>query len=113
MIIIGNHEYELQFTMPIWDKIEDQICMVEQLDDMLMKKGRLHKIALLVAVMSIEQPVSAEKIFRDMEPSDVRPVVAEIRKVINKGLKMRTQQGEDKVVDEVLEEIEKKETQAD
>lgn len=113
MITIGNHEYELQFTMPIWDKIEEQVCMVEQLDDTLMKKGRLHKIALLVAIMAVEQPVAAERIFRDMEPADVRPVVTEIRRVINKALKMRTQQGEDKVVDEVLEELEKKETQAD
>lgn len=113
MITIGHKEYELQWTMPVWEQFEDQICLVDELDGVLNRKGRLHKIAHMVAIMSVEQPCATEKIFRDMEPSDVRVIVAEIRRVIQAGLKMKVKHGEDKVVDEVLEEIQKKEAQAD
>ena len=113
MLTIGHKEYELQFTMPVWQEFEDKICLVDELDSVLNKRGRLMKIAQMVAIMSVEQPCATERIFRDMEPSDVRVVVAEIRNVIKAALKMKVAQNEDKVVDEVLEEIEKKETQAD
>ena len=113
MLEIGHKEYELQFTMPVWKEFEDKICLVDELDGILNRKGRLHKIAQMVAIMSVEQPCSTERVFRDMQPSDVRVIVAEIREVIRVALKMKVKQGEDKVVDEVLEEIEKKETQAD
>jgi len=113
MLTIGHKEYELQFTMPVWKEFEDQICLVDELDGVLNKKGRLIKIAQMVAIMSVEQPCATERIFRDMQPSDVRVIVAEIRNVIREALKMKVKQGEDKVVDEVLEEIQKKGTQAD
>ena len=113
MIIIGNHEYELQFTMPVWEKFEEKIGLVENFDEIFMQRGRLRKVPEIVAIMSIEQPVSVEKIWHDMVPSDVRNIVGEAREVIRQGLKMDTKAGEDEIVDEVLEEIEKKETQAD
>ena len=113
MITIGNHEYELEFTMPVWEKIENEVCLVDDFDAMMNTKGRLRKIAMMVAIMSVEQPVSAERIFRDMTPADVRAVVREIRAVMRKGLRMEVKSGEDQIVDEVLEELEKKETQAD
>lgn len=113
MVTIGNHEYEFDFTMPVWEKFENEVCLIDDFDQMMNQKGRLRKIALAAAILSVEQPVSAEKLFRDMTPADVRVVVAEIRAAIRKGLKMEVKQGEDRVVDEVLEELEKKETQAD
>lgn len=113
MIIIGNHEYELQFTMPVWEKFEERIGLVDEFDTIMMTKGRLRKVAEMVALMSVEQPVSAERIFRDMEPADVRNIIGEVREVIREKLRMRVEKNEDRVVDEVLEEIEKKETQAD
>ena len=113
MIIIGNHEYELQFTMPVWEKFEERIGLVDEFDSIMMTKGRLRKVAEMVALMSVEQPVSAERIFRDMEPADVRNIIGEVREVIREKLRMHVEKNEDRVVDEVLEEIEKKETQAD
>jgi len=113
MIIIGNHEYHMQFTMPVWLKFEEKIGMVEEFDEIITKPGRLKKIALMAAIMSVEQPVSAETFLRDMEPKDVRHLVEELRNAIREGLRMEMEKGEDEVVDEVIEEIEKKETGAE
>lgn len=113
MLIIGNHEYKLQFTMPVWENFEKKVGLVDDFDDIIGKPGRLRKIALMVAIMSVEQPVSEQRIFDDMEPRDVRVAVQEIRRAIGAGLKMETEKGEDEVVDEVLEEIAKKEAGAE
>ena len=113
MIIIGGKEYNLQFTMPVWERLENEICLVEEFDEVMMQKGRLKKAAKLVSIMSVEQPVKAEDIWSDMVPADVRNIIGEAREVIREGLKMKVQKDEDnKVVDVVLEEIEKKETGA-
>lgn len=112
MIIIGGKEYNLQFTMPVWDKMENEICMVEEFDNVMMQKGRLRKTAKLVSIMS-EEPVSADDIWNAMKPEDVRNIIGEAREVIRAGLKMKVKTEEDnKVVDVVLEEIEKKGTGA-
>lgn len=112
-VTVGQHEYELYFGMPEWLKFEDEIGMIEEFDELTTSKGRLRRIAKMMAVLSVEQPVSAEKLLRDMEPKDVREVLFQIRRAINIGLDMQVKQGsENQVVDEVLEEIEKKETEA-
>lgn len=114
MIIIGGKEYNLQFTMPVWKRFEDEICMVEELDSVMVQKGRLAKVPKIVAIMSVEQPVNAEEIWNAMQPSDVRNIIGEVREVIRDALRMKVEKDEDdKVVDVVLEEIEKKETGAD
>lgn len=113
MIIIGGKEYNLQFTMPVWDKLENEICMVEEFDTVMMQKGRLRKAAKLVSIMS-EEKVSAEDVWNAMVPADVRNIIGEAREVIRAGLKMKVKtEDENKVVDAVLEEIEKKGTGAD
>ena len=113
MIILDNHEIEVQFTMPIWEKIEEKVGLIDNFEEIMNSKGRLRKIAEMVAIMSVRQPCSAEEIFRAMEPGDVRTIVAELRRVIREALRMDEKKGEDGVVDEVLEEIEKKEARAD
>ena len=114
MIIIGGKEYNLQFTMPVWNRLEEEICLVEEFDQVMMQKGRLRKAAKLVSIMSVEQPVDTEEIWNTMQPADVRNIIGEAREVIREGLKMKVKSDEDdKVVDVVLEEIEKKETGAD
>lgn len=112
-MIIGNHEINLKFDMPTWEKFEDKIGLIDDFEGIVSGKGRLRKIAMMVAIMNEDQPCSAEHIFSEMEPPDVRMAVREIRRTISAALKMQTEKGEDKVVDEVLEEIEKKETGAD
>ena len=112
MVIIGNHEYHMQFTMPIWEKYEKKFGIVEDFDVIVTRPGRLRKICEMAALMSVEQPLSDEMLFREMEPSDVRKLVDELRRAIREGLKMEVEEGEDEVVDEVLEEIQKKETGA-
>ena len=113
MIIIGGKEYNLQFTMQVWDRMENELCMVEEFDEVMMQKGRLRKVAKLVSIMSVE-PVDAEEIWKAMEPADVRNIIGEAREVIREKLKMKVKKDdeENKVVDVVLEEIEKKETGA-
>ena len=114
MIIIGGKEYNLQFTMPVWDRLENEICMVEEFDQVMMQKGRLRKAAKLVSIMSVE-PVTAEEVWEKMQPADVRNIIGEAREIIRERLKMKVTKDEDdnKVVDAVLEEIEKKGTGAD
>lgn len=112
MIIIGGKEYNLRFTMAVWERLENEICMVEEFDETMVQKGRLRKAAKLVSIMS-EEPVTAEEIWNAMQPSDVRNIVGEAREIIREGLKMKVKKDdEDKVVDVVLEEIEKKGTEA-
>lgn len=113
MIIIGNKEYTFQWTMSVWEKFEQKVGLVEEFDMIVSSAGRLRKICKMAAIMSIEQPVSEEMFFRELTPPDVRKLVDELRITIWDGLKMETEKGEDEVVDEVLEEIEKKETQAE
>ena len=114
MIIIGGEEYNLQFTMPVWDRFENEICLVEEFDQVMTQKGRLKKIPKLVSIMSVE-PVTAEEVWEKMQPADVRNIIGEAREIIREGLKMKVTKDEDdnKVVDAVLEEIEKKGTGAD
>ena len=113
MIIIGGKEYELQFTMPVWDRMENELCMMEEFDQVMMQKGRLRKVVKLVSIMSTTE-VTAEEIWNSMQPADVRNIIGEAREIIREGLKMKVEKEEDnKVVDAVLEEIEKKETGAD
>ena len=50
MIIIGGKEYNLQFTMPVWDRFENEICLVEEFDQVMTQKGRLKKIPKLVSL---------------------------------------------------------------
>ena len=114
MIIIGGKEYNLQFTMQVWDRMENEICMVEEFDEVMMQKGRRRKVAKLVSIMSVEK-ADAEEIWKAMEPADVRNIIGEAREVIREKLKMKVKKDdeENKVVDAVLEEIEKKGTGAD
>lgn len=113
MIIIGGKEYELQFTMPVWDRMENELCLVEEFDQVMMQKGRLRKAAKLVSIMSTTE-VTAEEIWNSMQPADVRNIIGEAREIIREGLRMKVEKEEDnKVVDAVLEEIEKKGTGAD
>ena len=114
MIMIGGKEYNLQFTMPVWDRFENEICLVEEFDQVMTQKGRLKKIPKLVSIMSVE-PVTAEEVWEKMQPADVRNIIGEAREIIREGLKMKVTKDEDdnKVVDAVLEEIEKKGTGAD
>ncbi len=113
MIIIGGKEYNLQFTMPVWDRMENEICMIEEFDEVMMQKGRLRKVAKLVSIMSVEK-ADAEEIWKAMEPADVRNIIGEAREVIREKMKMKVKKDDEdnKVVDVVLEEIEKKETGA-
>ena len=86
MIIIGGKEYNLQFTMPVWDRMENEICMIEEFDEVMMQKGRLRKVAKLVSIMSVEK-ADAEEIWKAMEPADVRNIIGEAREVIRETLR--------------------------
>ena len=69
MIIIGGKEYNLQFTMQVWDRMENEICMVEEFDEVMMQKGRLRKVAKLVSIMSVEKADAEEIIVAHNHPS--------------------------------------------
>ena len=42
-IFIGGKEVKLKFTMPMWFRMEDEICIMDDLYTMMHSKGRFGK----------------------------------------------------------------------
>lgn len=114
-ILIGGKEIQLKFTMPIWLKMEDEICLLDDLYTMMHSKGRFEedKIPKLAEIMS-DGTVTAKDILAEDDPTTMRALIDEIQRVIAQAMTMKEKKyDDDSVHDEVLEEIEKKETKAD
>lgn len=103
---VSGHEYTLRFSMATWEKIEDDVCPVDDLGDKLAGRGRIRAIIQVFAILAGVDP---DEIRNTAEPSDLRGMMQAIWKAINTGMKMTTQPGDDREVDVTLEEIEKKE----
>ena len=103
---VSGHEYTLKFSMATWEKLEDEVCAVDDLGDKLAGRGRIKAIINTFAILAGVDP---DEIRNTAEPSDMRSMMQAIWKAINAGMKMVTQSGDDREVDVTLEEIEKKE----
>ncbi len=114
-ILIGGKELKMRFTMPMWYRVEDEICLVDDLYTMMHSKVRFKKdkIPMLVEIMT-DGKITAGEFLQDLDPATMKATFDEIQAVIAKAMTMREKKyDDDSVHDEVLEEIEKKETRAD
>ena len=49
---IGGKEYTLRFTMQAWERLEDEVCLVDDLGDKLAGKGRIKAIMQVFAILA-------------------------------------------------------------
>lgn len=114
-IFIGEKEVKLKFTMPVWIRMDEEICMLEDLYTMMHSKGRFGrgKVPALVQLMSGGE-ITEDDVIREEDPATIRALMDEIDRVIAKAVTMKEKKyDDDSVHDEVLEEIEKKDKKAD
>lgn len=107
---LQGNEIELRFTMAAWERMEDEICTLEDLQKRMQQQGRLRLIAQVAALLSQDaQPgTTAEMIFDNMRPADLRTVSAAVMQAITDGLTMDEKADGEEARDAVLEEIESK-----
>ena len=114
-IFIGEKEVRLRFTMPMWFKMEDEICLMDDLYDMMHSKGRFGrgKMPALAELMSGGE-ITQDDVLKEEDPATIRALMEEIQNVIARAMTMREKKYDDNSIhDETLEDIEKKEKKAD
>lgn len=114
-ILVAGKEVRLQFTMKIWNQVEDEICLLDDLYTMMHSKGRFEedKIPKLAEIMAGGE-ITAKEVMEEDDVATMRALMDEIQKVIAQAMTMKEKKyDDDSVHDEVLEEIEKKEPGAD
>lgn len=114
-IVINDKEARLRFTQKMWYRMEDEICVLDDLYTMMHSKGRFKKdkIPALVELMTGGE-ITAEEVIRDTDPATMRALIDEIQRVIAQAVTMKEKKyDDDSIHDEVLEEIEKKDQRAD
>lgn len=113
-IFIGEKEIQLRFTMPMWYRMESEICILDDLYTMMHSEGRFaeDKIPALVALMSGDA-VTPKEVLRETDPATMRALIDEIMAVIAQAISMKERKyDDDSVHDKTLEDIEKKGTGA-
>lgn len=113
-VTISGKEMKLRFTMPMWYRMEDEICTLDDLYTMMHSKGRLHKdkIPLLCEIMS-DGAITADDVMREKDAATIRTLIDAIEAEVVKAVTMKEKKYDDNSVhDEVLEEIEKKDQRA-
>ena len=115
-IYIGQKEINLKFTVPIYLRMEDEICTLDDLYSMLHGQDRWHedKIPALVSLMTGGE-VTPKEILQNSDVATLNALKDKIAEVVATSVRMREKKydDDDSVHDEVLEEIEKKEAKAD
>jgi len=114
-IMINGKEARLRFTQKMWYRMEDEICVLDDLYTMMHSKGRFKKdkIPALAELMTGGE-ITAEEVIRDSDPATMRALIDEIQRVIAQAVTMKEKKyDDDSIHDEVLEEIEKKDQGAD
>lgn len=109
----SGFSFSLRFTMDIWARIENEICMIGDIGEKISSgKGRLQTAVKIAAIMTGDEKIAAATIWGEMEPRDLRTLNNAITQAITENLAMETEkEDEDAVHDVLLEEIEaKKET---
>lgn len=113
-IFIGEKKITLRFTMPMWYRMEDEVCILDDLYTMMHSKGRFDedKIPALIAIMSGDA-VTPKEVKREIDPASMKALTEEIMKVVSEAITMKEKKyDDDSVHDAVLEDIEKKEAEA-
>lgn len=114
-IRVGGKVISLRFTMTMWYRLENEICILDDLYTMMHEKGRFRedKLPALISMMSGEE-ITPKELLREADPATMRALIDKATEVIAKAVTMRERKyDDDSVHDETLEEIEKKEPRAD
>lgn len=111
---IGDKEITLRFTMPMWYRLEEEICILDDVYTMMGSQDRMHedKIPALIALMSGDA-VTPKEVRREIDPPTMKALIDETTRVIARAITMKEKKYDDNSVhDAVLEDIEKKEAEA-
>lgn len=111
---IGDKEITLRFTMPMWYRLEEEICILDDVYTMMGSQDRMHedKIPALIALMSGDV-VTPKEVRREIDPPTMKALIDEATRVIARAITMKEKKyDDDSVHDAVLEDIEKKEAEA-
>ncbi len=114
-IYVNGKKVKLRFTMPMWFKLEEEIELLDDLYTMLHSKGRFKrgKFPALVQLMT-DGEITEDDVLKEKDAATIKTLLDEVQNVITKAVTMKEKKYEDDSIhDEVLEEIEKKETRAD
>lgn len=109
----NGFSFSLRFSMDVWEKLESEICMIGDIGEKISNgKDRLRSAAKIAAIMAADENVTADSIWANMEPRDLRVLNTAITRCISENLFMETETDDENAVhDVVLEELEaKKET---
>jgi hypothetical protein len=112
---IGDKEITLRFTMQMWYRMEEEICILDDVYTMMGSQDRFHedKIPALIALMSGDA-VTPKEVKREIDPPTMKALIDEATRVIARAITMKEKKyDDDSVHDAVLEDIEKKGTRAD
>ena len=105
-VALNGKEYILRFDMETWERLEEDVCLVDDLGDKLAGRGRITAIMQVFAILA---RADIQEIRANARPVDMRKMTQAIWQAINDGMHMEAEHGEDREVDVTLEQIEKKE----
>jgi hypothetical protein len=114
-IFVGEKEIRLRFTMPMWYRMEREICVLDDVYTMMHERDRFEpdKVPALIAMMSGDV-ITPKELIREADPSTMKALMNEAQRVMAEAITMKEKKyDDDSVHDETLEEIEKKEPRAD
>lgn len=112
---IGEKEITLRFNMHIWFRMEEEICILDDVYTMMSGQDRFQedKIPALISLMSGGE-VTPKEVRREIDPATMKAMIDEITRVIARAITMKEKKyDDDSVHDAVLDDIEKKEAGAD
>ena len=104
-IVIAGKTINLTFNMHDWERVEDEVCTLDELDSALTKKGRIKNIYKLVAILAHDEVITPEWLSLNVQPYQIKALVQEINTTIIKALNRKDD--DNTVHDTVLEEIQK------
>lgn len=103
-LTLGGEELVFRFDMGIWERLEDEICTLDELGDKMNAPGRLRLIAAVTALMTDRDP---EWVWANMKPAKVSLLSRAITATVKAALRTETEDEDEETVDVTLEELEK------
>lgn len=114
IITLKKREIALKFTVDAWEQMENEVCILDELDARMASKGRLRVIAALISILSqysAGPALTQDEAWALLCPANVKRASDAIAKEVVRAMKMENEDdgdgGDGGVVDVVLEEIEK------
>ena len=110
-ITIAGRTLHLTFTMRDWERMEDEICTLEELDKKMKAQGRIQLVYQLTEILAHDELVTANWLALNIKPYQFTMLIDEINRAIITG--MTHKDDENAVHDVGLEELAKNGAGAD